>query len=565
MRHIFRCLVLALASLSIAACSIGEGNGIVNIRIVALDGSTDFKLRSDQCEGLLLGVIATFTDGQQLFYSSRSSFSLVSGNATVTELKNNSGFVTSAELVPTITATAGDTVTVKATYLSLVAEQTFTYDTVTIDSFQLEPPRVALIAGESQNINPVLTLSDGTRLTGVARALDFELDDENEFTLGALTNGGQQILNTTTNIGTSTLTATYCKRTTGAERVATVNGTNHAGSDATLEIRSNFNGNGPKAADATAVDLPNGVGTTVSAHLKLPNNFERNVTLSAVWSSSDTNNTDCAATGATCSARVTPLGGAVTTDTVLTGETSITATIETADGVTVNADNPLKLNISPINYQNPPFKLKDEANQDIAINNAGPTISMASGTGRILKFVAQLTNGSNAAYEQVVNAVFSSADSDKIITNNTTLAATGSVADDNIVITVDTSNVPGSQDNPVAFTNNIPSFQAEVHLDAPTGLIIDANSDNLADATFAAAVGDKAQLRSLLQFAKGDIVRTGATAWSSSDNTAVAVTNINNAGEITILTAAQTVITAKHKFVADDGTESFQTSTITIN
>jgi|GEM_PF-3539542 len=562
MRHIFRCLTAAIMAFTITACSVGEGNGIVSIRIVALDGSTDFELRSDQCEGLLLGVIATFTDGQQLFYSSRSSFELVSGNGTVEELKNNAGFTTAAELVPTANAAPGDKVVVRATYLSLEAEQEFTYNDVTIDSFQVEPVRVALIAGESQNLSPVLTLSDGSRVTGLARALEFTLDDEDEFTLGGFTSTGQQILNTTSTNGNSVATATYCGRTTGKERSDTIELVNHTGNDATLEIRSNFDGSGLTAAGDNAVELSNGVSATVSAHLLLPNDVERNVTLLATWSSSDSDDADCTAETASCSAR-NSLAGAIFTDESNTGETNISASYETTDGVTIDAAKPLKLNISPIQYQTPAFVLKDEANQPIDTSVSGPVVSMASGTGRILKFVAQLENASNVAYEQVVNAIFVSADDEKIISNNTTLAATGDVADDNVQITVNTDSVPGAQSG--AFTNNIPSFQAEVHLDNPTGLVIDADSDNAGDSALTAAIGDKIQLRAILQFAKGDIVRTGATTWSSSNPDAVVVTNVANSGQITVLTTDQTIITAKHLFTAQDGTETFNTATITIN
>lgn len=351
MRILTRALSAALLSITLGACSIGEGNGIVSIEIVEFDGTSDFEIRADQCEGTLLSVLATFTDGQRTVYTHRANWSAV-GNATLIELKNSLDFTTAVDIVPA-SASPGDIITVTATYLGLSTSKDITVNSTTINSFQLEPSVIALISGETQTISSVLSLSDGSRVLNPVRGLTFSVPDgDTAFTAVGFNSSGQAILETTDTASSgSPIQATQasvsfsCNRDDGSNPIATATASaiNYAtnSSDISLEISSNFDGKGDTAADATARQLPNDTLVRASSSLKFASsNISRPIT-NATWTAS--NGTDCTVAGANCSATVS--SGFITTDDTTTGETEISASYQIDDNNTVSTTTPLKINV----------------------------------------------------------------------------------------------------------------------------------------------------------------------------------------------------------------------------
>ena len=587
MRHIFRCLVLALASLSITACSIGEGNGIVSIRIVAVTSGTfgleikedvaDFQLRSDQCEGLLLGVVATFTDGQEIFYSSRSEFEIVEGDA-------DEELIANGILAPNGDSAPNTTVTVKASYLSLEATQEFTFNDVVVTGFQIEPARIALIENESADLLSVIALSDGSKKTNLAAVVDYTVDDETSFTLAGVLNASKHILNATGQNGSAEITATYCDHIPSKKQTSTITATNFSPSDVTLEIRSNFDGNGLTTATSSALDFPANSESSVLAYSVFPNGYER-IERDAKWTAQNSTNQDCDAEGIECSAELQQEKillsnlGIFSTSENTDRITTITAAITTASNIVISS-TPLTLDISPIKYQTPAFVLQDESNTTID-HTQTPAVSVASRTQRSLQFKANLLNTNDEAYQISTAAFFKSAETDKIVTCqpnlqgvetcSRTITGIGTLADDNIRIDIDTSLVPGGtveEGESLPFTNNITNFIAEVHLDPPTGtgLIIDTDdADNEENLAIQPAPGETIQLRGLLTFDKGNIDAGTSVAWSSNNNNAVTVSNSSNPGQLIVITSDSATITATLKFTDHNGVETVYTSTILVN
>lgn len=577
MRLFTRALTAGLLSTLLAACGIGEGNGIVSIEIVEFDASTDFEIRADQCEGNLIALLATFTDGQRTVYTHRADWS-VTGNAALNELKNGLDLTTAVEVLPD-GASAGDTITVTADYLSLSTSKTITVNSNAIQSMQLEPAVLALITGESQIINTVLTLDDGSTVLNPVRGLSFSVPDADAaFTANGFNGSGQAILSTTTTVSNgSPASATEasmnfsCNRDAAntnsvAIKTAKAHATHYAAdsSDITLEISSNFYGSGTAAANANANPLPTDVLRTANAVLKFNgSSASRVVTTSGftTWSASNTAFTDCNDSNSSCSATVA--AGFIKTDASTTGLTNISASYQIDENTTITAQNPLIINVSALKYDSPAFVMKDESGNTID-TTATPAVDMASNTGRILQFIAQLLdeNNNDTPFEFPVAVSFTvdSADEDKIIASASTLAALGETAA-SVTVTVDSSNIAGS------FTNNIPSFVANVHIDAPTGIFIDSNNDGAEDSTANIADNETRQLRSFLAFAgKNAVLRTGATVWSTSDNSAAVVGNTTNTGLVTVLDSSKPVtITGTHTFTDHTGTTSTQTASITIN
>ena len=617
MRHIFRCLTAAILAFSITACSIGEGNGIVSIRIVALDGSTDFKIRADQCEGFLIGVIATFTDGQELFYSSRSEFSLANDSdpGKIIPLTNNAGFTTAAELVPTSGASPGDKITVKATYLSLEATQEFTVSNVEIDGFSIEPAQVTLISGESQNISPVITLSDGTRLTGIARAITYTLTDNNAspaFELGGLDSltGGEILNSLEERSGSATITARFCDDQDGDDEndrsdinppnPVTISSSSYFGDDPAikLELRTNFDGNGRVAPTPNnPVKLPSGIRTTVSAHLVFPNNAERNVTLTSQLSASNSDG-DCNDATITCDVNTDGLNGTIeTSSTTPTNKlTFVAATHTTSDGNSLNTDpdNPLSIDVIPTAYNTPAFILRDEANHALDLS-ANSEFRVTTGAAPLLfnLFARMLDETEDPAepYELAVGAQFTSPDPDSIVTAGTALIGVGAAeTTEPLTIDLEINVAPGTEDD-YADKQPIESISASLDRNAPGELIIDVSNDPTRnpehDDSLTLTEGDSQQLRAFREYSGAYVLLTDkllatpegtrfiaqAPTWTSSNPEVASVSNVTNNGLITAISAGTATITAKHQFrtfandnISEDelATESRQIS-ITVN
>lgn len=581
MRLSTRAITAAIFSVLLGACSIGEGNGIVSIEIVEFDGTDDYEMRADQCEGLLLALVATFTDGQRTVYTHRADWSIETGDGALEELKNDNGFTTAVEILPTVTTTSGDEIIVTAKYLGLVTNRSISVNDTNIESLQLEPAVAAIITGQTQAVSALLVLSDGTVVQNPVRAIDAEIDATTAFTLLEDTNSaGQQQLQTTDTTGTTNLTVTFCSRLDGenasansARKTAMMTASHYSGSDALLQITENFDGRGISAADgASTYRLPTDSSVAIGGQLKFPNNVVIPLSASSLeWTASDTEGpcnevNDCPAT-------IDELG---TISIASRGAVSINASFTTVDDIELLAAQPLDLTIADVNYQDPAFSLRDESNLPID-TTVSPALSMAFNTGRILSFVALLVDDLGNAdmnddvnYELPVNPGFALADDTDatfLTAANGTIAAVGDEANSNVLINVTSTGLPGAAE--VGFSNNIEQFGAELHLLAPSDIFIDSD-DNLTTSETGTAislnVGDTIQLNSVLPFMGEDpVLRNGATAWSTDDTSIAAVGALSNPGLVTALSEGTVVIKAAHNYTDASDTDYLSTATITVN
>ena len=582
MRSITRAFFAASLSTLAAACSIGEGNGIVGITIIGT--STDdsaFEMRADQCEGLLVGLNATFTDGQTNVYTNRATWSIESGNATLVELQNSAGQTTAVEIIPTTATSVGDSIVVKAEYLELSAIQTITVNDITINSLQVEPAKTALITGETQAVSVLLTLSDGTVIQNPLRALDVSLSDETAFTLNGTNAGGQQLVATTETTGTANLNVEFCARLDGdnaaantIKRTASATADHFTGSQATLEITEDFNSDGVEAVNSsTTYRLPTDSASVIGARLRFPNGVTRALAASTVtWTATDSEG-ECNDTNP-CPATINAVA---TTTNTSRGQSTITASFTTADEQELTQDTALVLDIATVNYQTPAFELRNESNQVIDTSQS-PALSLTSGTARVLRFIAKLVDDLGTAdtqddvtYELPVNPGFTLADENDntfITPSSNTLSGTGTESNSNVIINITSTGLPGASEN--GFTNNIESFGVELHQIAPSDIIIDSDGDlNTAESgtTINLTEGNTLQLNSVLPFAGEDsVLRNGATVWSVDDagSSVVAVGNLTNAGFITTLGTGTAVITATHTFTDASETVHLSSASITV-
>jgi hypothetical protein len=581
-RTLTRAFTAAALSLLVAACDIGEGNGIVSIEIVELDGSSDYEMRADQCEGLLLAAIATFTDGQRNVYTHRVDWSVESGEGSLIELKNSFDLTTAAEIIPTVDTAEGDKIVVKASYLDLTTRRTITVNKVTVDSLQIEPPRVALIKGETQAISLLLTLSDGSLVSNPARAITAELDDETAFSLGSINFAGQQQLITNeTTTGTANLTATFCARLDGddpsansANKTVSLAATNYNGNetDLDLEIIENFDGLGATPIDSgTIYRLPTDTKISIGTQLRFPNNVTRPLSLGLPsWSAEDgdgpcNDNNSCAAT----------IDGVGSISSESAGQVTIDATYTTPDGTDLTAETPLVLNVAEIEYRTPSYELRDESNAAIDTNQL-PAVSLTNGTARILRFVALLVDdkgtadtGDDEDYEIPVNPDFflnNTNDADLLTVAGSILSAASEGSNNSITVNINTSQLPGA--STADFSGDFSSFNVEVHQLAPLAIQIDADGNYAtAEAAASVTVGNTLQLNSVLPFTgKDSVLQTGVTTWSvaEDDNEVASINNLSSDGLVTALSEGDAVITAKHSFTTADGTEYDSSATITI-
>jgi hypothetical protein len=485
------------------------------------------------------------------------------------ELQNSFGTTTAAEIVPTLDTTAGDTITVSASYIDLSTTRDISVTDISVESLQIEPANSAVITGETQAVSLIITLSDGTVIDNPARAITSELDDETAFTVGSINVAGQQQLVSTETTGSAEFTATFCARLDGDDasantlrKTATMQATHYAGDDAELKILQNFNGLGAETVDEN-IDyrLPTDTSFGIAGQLIFPNGVTRQLSAGSVtWTASDTEG-ECNDDNA-CAATIDGLGN-ISNSTA--GTVVIDGSFNTLDDVALSVTDKMTLNIVDINYQTPSFELRDESRATID-TSTDPAVSLTNNTVRVLRFIALLVDdkgtadtGDDETYELPVNPNFvldDASNADLLTASGSILSASSEGSISSATINISSDLLPGSTE--AGFSNNIPSFTLEVHQLEPGNIMIDADGDlnEPRETTATMTVGETLQLQSFLPFAgKDSVLQTGVTNWvvNNTDSEFVNVQNLTSDGLVTALAAGTATVTAKHQFVTANG------------
>lgn len=589
-RTLTRAFTAAALSLVLAACDIGEGNGIVSIQIIESNGTTDFEMRHDQCEGLSLDVLATFTDGQLAVYTHRVDWEIVSGPATVEPIQSF-GFTIDAEVIPDGTAPidGSGTAVVKATYLDLEATATIKFTDESIASISPTIPRMDLFADEGAVFSPRLITTAGNQILPPARVMEYAINESTEvveITAGTNSVVGIRAIDDITATTNNTVTGTYCSRVNGLTETFTVPVTAYNIDDGNLNIeaRTNTQLTGPTADN---ISLPQGVNTLVRSVLVFPNGQERDVTFS-LNSDGDPDST-YSITGASSISFDTDNGnGRIESATDSIGTNTITIDYQ-PDGMTNPLTDTVDITVKEAFYHGmTPFKITDRQGNVLDLS-ATPAASIKSNASQDLRLVATLTDsdGSTDPYDFYFDSFDVASPKTEWTTDDSNIVDVEkqsivfalnprvidlSLSDTQVVGASEATDFtsPNNQTNIVIDLTELPgtppanpSFVAEVHNDDFTALRIEGPTVGNAD--------DLLQLTSFMEFngpSSKDIYATVRTAWSSDTPSVAHISNLTSQkGQVTLLSAGSAIITGSVTFTDKDGNSTTLSSThnITVN